>query len=818
LLKLAVTFKYCLLELKGLTSEEVKERLDKGLSNFSSKPKTKTVKEIFVSNVFSLFNYIIFGIIAFVIFFYITNKDERLLLDSIGILTIAFTNTFIAIFQEIKSKRALDKVNLLLKKRINVIRGGEIFQINISDIVVDDLITVARGDQVVVDGRVVSSKHMEIDESLLTGESVPVEKSEGDEVLSGSFCVSGSGIYIAEKVGDNSYANSVTTLAKKMNLTTSPLQKKINLILKVLFGFALLLTLAEIIVWNTSHNIEFVDFIRKIATILISLVPQGLVLMASVTFAVGVYRISRIGAIVQKLNAIESFSNVQVVCMDKTGTLTENKLRIHSFNNLSSTIPDEEVKLLLGSYSYHSTEKNATIMALDDFEHYRTAESIEELPFNSTNKLSINKLKIKESAEYYILGAFDILSEKLSEELKSNALKIYKEKELNVYRNLLFGKITNINSIDEAKDDLNKIRIEPVCIVSITDTVRKDVYDALELFSRNGIRFKILSGDSGEAILAILNEIGWQVKLEQIVTGNELDGISKEESRNVVLSKQVFARLKPEHKLEIIKTLKKEKIYTAMIGDGVNDLPAIKQSDMGIAMEEGSAITKEVADIILLNNKFSLLPQIFDEGNKIVNTVNSVSKLFLTKNFLVIYLSLFSLIFMLDFPLTPRRVSLLNVFAIGLPALIITIRNKNINKCLNFIRDTFSYVALSSTIIIAGGYAGYYYASSNSNASNSELDMVMMTIMIFISVVNFLIVALESREKNIIYFLYALLLLAIYTFLATTGIPFAFIQLLKIFYEINYINPEHWSIIITISVLSSMALFVLQKIREKLVS
>jgi cation-transporting ATPase E len=806
------------LELKGLTSQEVKERLDKGLSNYLSKPKTKTIKEIFVSNVFSLFNYIIFGIIAFVLFFYITNKDERLLLDSIGILTIAFTNTFIAIYQEIKSKKALDKVNLLLKKRINVIRGGEIFHINIADIVVDDLIVINRGDQIVVDGRVVNSKHMEIDESLLTGESVPVEKSEDEEVLSGSFCVSGSGVYRAEKVGDNSYANSVTALAKKMNLSTSPLQKKINLILKVLFGFALLLTVVEIIVWNANPTIEFVDFIRKIATILISLVPQGLVLMASVTFAVGVYRISKIGAIVQKLNAIESFSNVQVVCMDKTGTLTENKLKIHSFKNLSKTIPDEEVKLLMGSYSFNSTEKNATIMALDEFEHYKTAESLEELPFNSSNKLSIIKLKIKEQTEFYILGAFDILTEKLPEECKIDVLNIYEEGRLSVYRNLLFGKVLNINSVDEAKSDLNNLAIEPVSIISITDTVRKDVFEALDLFNKNGIRFKILSGDSGEAIMAVLNEIGWKIKLEQIVSGNELEKLSKEEFRDVVLTKQVFARLKPEHKLDIIKTLKKEKIYTAMIGDGVNDLPAIKQSDMGIAMEEGSAITKEVADIILLNNKFSLLPQIFDEGNKIVNTVNSVSKLFLTKNFLVIYLSLFSLIFMLDFPLTPRRVSLLNVFAIGLPAMIITMRNKNVSKCLNFIRDTFSYVLVSSTIIIAGGYAGYYYTSRVFSPRNSELEMVMVTIMIFISVVNFLIVAVESKEKNIIYFLYAFLLLVIYTFLATTSIPFSFIKLLQIFYEIKYINPEHWGIILITSLISSVVLFAIQKIRAKLVT
>ncbi|MFA5405473.1 MAG: HAD-IC family P-type ATPase, partial [Ignavibacteria bacterium] len=354
-------------------------------------------------------------------------------------------------------------------------------------------------------------------------------------------------------------------------------------------------------------------------------------------------------------------------------------------------------------------------------------------------------------------------------------------------------------------------------IISISDTIRKDVYEALDLFKKNGIGFKILSGDSGEAIMAILNEIGWKITIDQITTGNELDKLSKDEFKKIVLTKQVFARLKPEHKLEIIKTLKKEKIYTAMIGDGVNDLPAIKKSDMGIAMEEGSAITKEVADIILLKNRFSLLPEIFNEGNKIVNTVNSIAKLFLTKNFLVIYLSLLSLIFMLDFPLTPRRVSLLNVFAIGLPALILTLKNKNLNKCLNFIKDTFSFVGISSVIIIAGGYIGLYFASLGNNSSNAELDMVMVTIIIFISVMNFIIVALETREKNTIYLLYGISLLVIYIFLATTKIPFSFIKLLKIFYEIKHINPEHWWVIISVSFISSIVLYIAHKIREKFI-
>ena len=386
------------MEFEGLTSREVKKRVSEGLSNKTAKPKTKTIPEIIIENVFSLFNFIIFGIIAFVLFFYFQNNDKRLLLDSIGILFIAVTNTFIALFQEIRSKKALDKVNLLLKKQVNVLRDGKESAINIEEIVVDDIIKINRGDQIVVDGVVIKSNMLEIDESLLTGESIPILKKENSEILSGSFCVSGNGYYKAVKVGEKSYANSVTTLASKYKFILTPLQKKINLILKVLFLIAIILVILEIVTWNVRPNLspdrQFVEFIRRIATILISLVPQGLVLMSSVTFALGVYRISKIGAIVQRLNAIESFSNVKVVCMDKTGTLTENKLSVHSVINLTENFQNNDIENLLGTYSKFSSDKNATIRTLEKFNIINDAEMLSELPFSSENKFSIQKLKI----------------------------------------------------------------------------------------------------------------------------------------------------------------------------------------------------------------------------------------------------------------------------------------------------------------------------------------------------------------------------------------------------------------------------------------
>jgi cation-transporting ATPase E len=440
---------------------------------------------------------------------------------------------------------------------------------------------------------------------------------------------------------------------------------------------------------------------------------------------------------------------------------------------------------------------------------------LSELPFSSENKFSIQKLKINNAEGYFIFGAYDILIGRTPADKQQIAISEFEKNNLDLYRNLLFGKIVNTKITDFYKIDISGLSVEPLCIVSITDTIREDIFDALKLSRDNNIEFKILSGDTGEAISAILKKIGWDLEKEKIINGKNLDELNEEEFEKTVLNKSVFGRLKPEHKLKIIKVLRKNKIYTAMVGDGVNDLPAIKQADMGIAMEDGSAITKEVADIVLLKNKFSLLPQIFDEGNKIVNTVDSVSKLFLTKNFMVIYLSLLSLIFTLNFPLTPRRVSLINIFAIGLPAFILTLKNNNTAKCKYFSKDVFSFVIISSLVIISAGYAGQYLATIFYAPVRRDLELIMISIMIFISISNFIIVAIESGGNKLLFYVYGLILLLLYFLLSIIPVSIPYLRFIKIFYEITTINPNYWIPILTISILSSILLYFLHKLREK---
>jgi cation-transporting P-type ATPase E len=806
------------LELTGLTSEQVRERAAKGLRNVVSKTRTKRTQEIIFENLFSVFNLVVLLVILFLLFFYFRTHDRNLILDSIGVLAVALINTVLAISQEIKAKRALDKVSLLLERKVAVIRDEREVSIDQKEIVVDDLILLGRGDQVVVDGRVQASNHLEIDESLLTGESVPIYKNTGDQILSGSFCVSGNGTYLAEKVGDACFANQVTDIAKKLKHNVTPLQKKLNHIVETLLLVSVVLVLLELM-FDPHANINDMSFIRRVSTIVISLIPQGLVLMASITFALGVYRISRIGAIIEKLNAIESFSNVQIVCMDKTGTLTQNKLAVNQLTLLDDRYKREDAEQLLGTYGKLSSDKNATLRTLAPFPFDEKLELLDEIPFSSEKKMSLIKAGHDGRETIFIFGAFDLLLPSVEPELREKATRLYEEGRLSVYRNVLFGRLASSVSLSDARDDASRLLIEPICIVSITDQIRDDVMEAIHLFQSHNIKLKILSGDAPESIQAVAREIGWEIEDDQLITGQALDKIADADFLKAVMDNVIFARLRPDHKLKIIETLKREKIYTAMIGDGVNDLPAIKASDMGIAMEEGSKITKEVADIVLLKNSFALLPSIFDEGNKIVNTVSSISKLFLTKNFVVIYLALLHIFFVFNFPLTPRRVSLINIFTIALPSFFIALRNNNTGKTLNFTRDLYTFVAVSALFMIGAGYIGEYLTTKYYGINELDLQMVWLSIVIITSVANFFAVALHKGEKNVkIYLLYGIGLLAIFTFLATSRIDFFLLNWLKIFYEIEYLDSRYWAIVAMIGVTGATLLFFAQKLREKLIA
>ncbi|HKV40906.1 MAG TPA: HAD-IC family P-type ATPase, partial [Blastocatellia bacterium] len=423
-------------KLAGLSDAEVAARFQAGQYNRPVQSATKSLRRILKDNLFSVFNVVIGCIILLIVAFYIRTRDRRLLLDIAGVFSVAFFNTAIAIFQEVRAKLALDKVNLLLAREAGVIRGGTPRSIPHGQIVLGDVVVLKRGDQAVVDGTVLESNHLEIDESLLTGESVPIEKEAGSAILSGSYCLAGNGYYEVTRLSNDTYASRITRIAQQLKKTSSPLQKQVDRIVTMLFVAAIVLCAIELALGVYNHQLG-ADFVRKLAAILIGLVPQGLVLMASVTFALGIYRISKAGAIVQAFNAIESFANVQVICMDKTGTLTQNRMTVRGVTLLATSLSEDTIRRLLGTYAHFSSDKNATIRALEAFEANPRARCLDEYPFSSGRKMSVLKLECDGVESAYALGALEMLSERANNSDDAREA-IYRGK-LENYRNLLFG-------------------------------------------------------------------------------------------------------------------------------------------------------------------------------------------------------------------------------------------------------------------------------------------------------------------------------------------------------------------------------------------
>jgi cation-transporting ATPase E len=464
---------------------------------------------------------------------------------------------------------------------------------------------------------------------------------------------------------------------------------------------------------------------------------------------------------------------------------------------LAAGVTVEALERLLGTYARLASDKNATNRALEELPAEEGASLVSEIPFSSQRKMSMVTMSRLGRRETFVLGAYELLAERCVAG-KTPPPGFTEQHGLDVFRNLLFG-------LALEGDDW---RVDPLGVVSLSDTVRPDVKDVLERFSANGIQFKILSGDSAVSILATCRDIGWTLPAGNLVTGAELEALSGAAFEDAVTRAVVFARLKPEHKVKIIAALRARGLHTAMIGDGVNDVPAIKQADLGIAMDEGAAITREVADIILRKNRFTLLPEVFEEGNRIVNTVGSVAKLFLTKNFLVIYLTLAASLFLLEFPLTPRRVSLFNVFAIGVPAMVIAFTNANSARVQRFFLELVSFVAVSALVTVTFGYLGLAAAHGES------ASMVMVSIMVVASVANFLIVVGAKLKYAVL----AAAMLVVYTVgVSLTGAGWL-LRLVDVYYEITPLALPAWTIVARYGVLAAAVLSAAHWARRRLLA
>ncbi len=741
---------------QGLTDEQAERLWAEGKGNTFESRHSKSTRKIIYENIFSGNNLIMLIVIGGLYAAFLSFADPRLLMDSAGIVMVFIVNSIVAIIQELRARTLLEKARLMLPQSVSVIRDGKKKEISQERVVKGDVLSVHRGDYVPVDGTILVSNSLEADESLLTGESLPIIKTEGDTVFSGSFCVSGSALFVAEKVGKNSLAASITDLARKYKFVTTPLQRNLNRIFIASFIIALIAVGVEIM-FRHEELFTDVDFIRRIAAVILSLLPGGLIFFSTVTFAVGVWRVSRLGAVVQKLNAIESFSTVTTVCMDKTGTLTQNAITIHSISP-TGDYSKEEAELLAGTFARLCNNPNATINALMGLTPDLDASLLYEMPFSSARKYSALQIRSRGKDRLLILGAPEILCAD-SEEI----LEILSEESKRGYRNVLIAETAQKIAPEYLSDALESKNIRPIAIISLQDPLREDAAEALELFKKQDIRLKILSGDHPESVYATVKASGWNIDRDDIIFGKKLDKLNEIEFEQTAHKYDIFARLSPEHKLRIIKALNKKNTRTAMIGDGVNDVPAIKEAALGIAMEEGSSMTKEISDIILLKNKFSLLPSIFAEGNNIISTVLLISELYLVKNIIVLLLSLLRTIGVTgfyDISLTPRKTALLTTAGVALPAYCIALWNSRTEPQRRFFKELFgalifTLIGVSAALIFAEQITVRFYSDTLcppcchlhfDQGSNVVEEVVPFSVIVYSLIVNFVMITLPKNS------------------------------------------------------------------------
>lgn len=678
---------------RGLSASEVAQRQRRGESNDYEARVSRTYGDILRDNLLNLFNIVLGMLLVIVI--------------ASGDYTTAFfagfsvvTNSFLGTIQEINAKRKLDKLAALSAQTVRVWRDGQLVAVPIKQVVKDDVIAIEPGDRIIVDGRILASNALEVDESLLTGESDAVFKEVDDPVYSGSFCVAGTGVMLATQVGRHSTINKLSAVAKQYKRTLTPTQQKVSAIVEItvliMFIFVPMLFVAG---WVA--GLSFLDAVRNAVVFVTSLVPQGLVLVAILSLTIGAIKISRRQTLIQRVNAVESLANATVLCFDKTGTLTRNELRVTEIIPLDGDLTAVQRQLAL--YIAQLGHLNRTAGAVERYvrEHVPdppNASAIREIPFTSGRKWGGVVL-----ADYtLVMGAPErILAD--DDPNTAHAFQLSREG----LRVLAFARLATL------PQDLQIRGLgTPLALIVMSDQVRPDIQDTLAAFRDEGLALKVISGDNLETVKAIAKQAGMDV--DEAYSGAQIDALSDAELASVVRRATLFARIEPDTKRRIVAALQAQGEYVAMTGDGVNDVPALKQADIAIVMNDGAQITKDVADIVLLNNAMSTLPLAFREGKETTQTVFGTMKMFLVKNAYNVLLFIFVAFMSLPFPITPVQISWSAFGTVNMPATFIAFGIVRPQYMRQFRRDVLDYIftaGLLGAAFIALLYTVVYFAT-----------------------------------------------------------------------------------------------------------
>ena len=690
--------------LTGLTAIEVQTRVAQGATNQVDLATSRTYSEIFKDNAFSLINIILYVLGAALI---LLGRYS----DAFITVIIILFNVVVAVVQEIKAKRQLDKIALLTRPKAKVIRGGSVLEIDPNGVVLDDILEVESGDQIVVDGIIVDG-FAEVNESLLTGESENIYKKPGDHILSGSYPVSGKIYFRATEIGEKSFANKLTKEARKFRKTQTPMQKEIVLVIKILLLFVVtfcsLLCIKFIL-----QRASLPEVVSKL-TVIAGLVPNALFVMITLAYALGAVRILKKGALIQQLNAIESLSNVDVLCVDKTGTLTQNKIVLDDVEIFEGT--EETFKQSLGFFANSLRAKNETIKAIVESSQEGIELKVEqEIPFSSKLKYSALVFKDPIFQGTFVLGAAEILEKDIKlTSAQKDLIDKYSEEGNRV---LLLASSSETSKIPEKEGVFSLPKnLKAQGLAIFTDKIRADTAEIIEKFKTLGVKIKVISGDNPKTVLALAKEAGIS-SASKIISGNDLKELSQSEFENAIEETDIFGRITPEQKERIIQTLRDNGNYVAMIGDGVNDVLSLKKANLGIAMEGGSQAARSIADMILLKNSFASLPAGVEEGQRIRNGLHNNLKLFLSRVVYVFFIILAVEVSGLDFPLNIKQSSIIALLTVGIPALALTFwaspkklkKSASIPQMLNFVIPAVITISFFAFTI----YVSFFVANLN---------------------------------------------------------------------------------------------------------
>lgn len=634
----------------GLTKSEVNQRFEEGLNNYDDQPKTKTIKQIIASNFFTYFNFlnICLGIAVFVASLFSGQLFQGL--KNCLFMGVIIINSIISIIEEVISKKIIDRLSLLSEQKVRVVRDGVVKETELDQIVLDDVMELKSGNQVVSDAIILEGEG-EVNEAFITGESDPVTKKVGDMILSGSFLVSGKIFAKVEHIGHENYVSTISTGAKYMKKANSIIMDSFEKLLRIISLFIIPIGIIMYFSQLNATNFNITESIFATVAALIGMIPEGLVLLTSSVMAVSVIRLSRYKVLVQQLHSIETLARVDVICLDKTGTLTTGQMALHQVI-LQGKNEKDYIDAILNAITSNSIDENATMMALKDtYQEKSDWQVLKSIAFSSSRKFSAIQF---EHYGCFYLGAPEVLfpnQKKVLDQVKS-----YQED----YRVLVLASSKEFHHKPE--------KLELLAYILIEDVIRLESKDTLQYFQNQGVTVKIISGDSVETVLKIANKCGLSD-----ISGVDVSKLSDEDLYDVIDDYDVYGRVTPRQKQLIISYLQGMGHTVAMTGDGVNDVLALKTSDCGIALASGSESARNVSQLVLLDSNFDSLPKVVGEGRRTINNIERSSSLLLVKTIYTVLLILFSIGVSTKYFFVPIQLTLITGFTIGIPSFILAL-------------------------------------------------------------------------------------------------------------------------------------------------